>query len=104
MQRKDDAHGFEAARQIPVHERSGLRAPIIAMTAHAMIGDRESCLSRGMDGYIAKPINRAKLVEAVERVAEEFAQPPERYVGMGNGYNPGDLSSTLSSLQRGRDL
>ena len=96
--------GFEAARQIRVHEASGWRAPIIAMTAHAMIGDRENCLSRGMDGYIAKPINRAKLIEAVERVAEEFAQAPERYVGMGNGHTPGDLSSTLSSLQRRRDL
>ena len=42
--------------------------PIIAMTAYAMAGDREKFLSEGMDDYIAKPVERAELNEAIERV------------------------------------
>jgi two-component system sensor histidine kinase/response regulator len=45
---------------------TGTRVPIIALTAHALSGDRERCLEAGMDGYITKPLSRHDLQSAVE--------------------------------------
>jgi two-component system sensor histidine kinase/response regulator len=61
--------GFEATRSIRKHERNGTRTPIIAMTAHAMTGDRERCLEAGMDDYVSKPVRRETLVSAIARIA-----------------------------------
>jgi signal transduction histidine kinase/CheY-like chemotaxis protein len=68
-------NGFEATATIRGRETSG-RLPIIAMTAHAMSGDRERCLDAGMDGYITKPVNREILIAEVERLAH----PPRESV------------------------
>jgi two-component system sensor histidine kinase/response regulator len=60
--------GFEATTLIRQREREGRgRTPIIAMTAHAMGGDRERCLAAGMDDYVSKPIDIQQLVAALER-------------------------------------
>jgi len=60
--------GFEATAGIRSQEKAtGAHIPIIAMTAHAMKGDRERCLAAGMDGYIAKPIQPKELYETLER-------------------------------------
>lgn len=60
--------GFEATRLIRERERdTGGHIPIVALTAHAMSGDRERCLAAGMDGYLAKPVDRLELFAAVER-------------------------------------
>ncbi len=58
--------GFEATRQIRMAE-AGLKihVPIIAMTAHAMKGDKEQCIAAGMDNYLSKPVNPDKLYEMV---------------------------------------
>jgi two-component system, sensor histidine kinase and response regulator len=60
--------GFEATAAIRAREREhGGHLPIIAMTAHAMKGDRERCLAAGMDDYVTKPIDSAGLRAALER-------------------------------------
>ena len=59
--------GLEATIAIREKEKiTGAHIPIIAMTAHAMKGDRERCLDAGMDGYVAKPIKIAELFETIE--------------------------------------
>ncbi len=61
--------GFEATAAIRAWEKkSGRYTPILAMTAHAMDGDREKCLAADMDGYISKPIGRQQLEVAIEQV------------------------------------
>jgi two-component system sensor histidine kinase/response regulator len=61
--------GFTATTQIRIRERgTSMRVPIIAMTAHAMKGDRERCLEAGMDGYVSKPIHPQALYEEMDRV------------------------------------
>jgi CheY-like chemotaxis protein len=71
--------GFEATHAIRERERpTGRHMPIIAMTAHAMKGDRERCIEAGMDDYISKPIDSAKLLALVDRIgAEAAAARPE---------------------------
>jgi two-component system sensor histidine kinase/response regulator len=60
--------GFEATAEIRRREQtSGGHIRIIAMTAHAMAGDRDRCLLAGMDGYVTKPIDRRLLCAAVEQ-------------------------------------
>jgi CheY-like chemotaxis protein len=60
--------GLEASRQICARWSREARPRIIAMTANAMQGDRETCISAGMDDYITKPIRVNELVESLEKV------------------------------------
>jgi signal transduction histidine kinase/CheY-like chemotaxis protein/ligand-binding sensor domain-containing protein len=66
-----DMDGFEATAAIREREMAtGQHIPIIAMTAHAMAGDREHCLEVGMDGYVAKPIQAQQLFAEITAVTE----------------------------------
>jgi PAS domain S-box-containing protein len=69
--------GFEATSAIRTSEHgTGRHMRIVAMTAHAMSGDRERCLAAGMDGYVAKPIDPAALFAAVEYAECSRPNPP----------------------------
>jgi two-component system, sensor histidine kinase and response regulator len=59
-----EVDGFLAAARI--RER-GCKSPLVAVTAHAMAGDREECLLRGFDDYLAKPVRPSELVETISR-------------------------------------
>lgn len=69
-----DAHmpildGLETTRLIREDEKTtGKHIPILALTARAMEGDEQKCLTSGMDGYVAKPINRIQLFETIENL------------------------------------
>ena len=68
--------GFEATAAIRKNEQTtGVHIPIIAMTAHALKGDREWCLAAGMDDYVSKPIEARRLFEAIERVLPSRLDP-----------------------------
>ena len=65
--------GFQATAMIRKKEKeTGQHIPIIAMTAHAMKGDREKCLESGMDDYIAKPLKPHEILKTVEQVVNQF--------------------------------
>jgi CheY-like chemotaxis protein len=69
--------GIEATAAIREAERgTGQHIPIIAMTAHAMNGDRERFLTSGMDGYISKPILVKDLTDALEKISPCGHAPP----------------------------
>ena len=61
--------GLTATRRIRDREQQdGTHIPIIAMTAHALKGDRELCMEAGMDGYIAKPVRKNDLIETLQPI------------------------------------
>ena len=73
--------GFAAVREIRRREAAPARhMPIIAMTAHAMKGDRERCLEAGMDGYVSKPIQPQKLYDAIDAARAGTAKARTRRI------------------------
>ncbi len=70
--------GFEATGHIREREKAnGGHVPIVAMTAHALKGDRDRCLAAGMDGYVAKPIHAEDLRRTIEALLPPTAPAAE---------------------------
>ncbi|KAG1471993.1 hypothetical protein G6F56_001800 [Rhizopus delemar] len=72
--------GFEATQKIREIEKASVtnrHIPIIALTAHAMIGDREKCLESGMDEYVTKPLRFPELIAAIKKFAPQSAHMME---------------------------
>ncbi|OCT49493.1 hypothetical protein CLCR_06603 [Cladophialophora carrionii] len=65
--------GFEATREIRQYEKEQAlpRTPIVALTAHAMLGDREKCIQAQMDEYLSKPLKQNLLMQTILRVASD---------------------------------
>ncbi len=91
--------GFEATAVLRAREKgTGRHQPVIAMTAHAMKGDRERCLAAGMDGYVTKPFRRSALFEALASVSQ---QPLSASVDEVNVF---DLEAALAIVEGNREL
>ena len=92
-----DMDGFAATQAIRAKEKAkGDHIPIIALTAHAMKGDRERCLAAGMDAYVSKPIRAAELFEAIARLLSADVEGAKERPGPGG--RPGavlDLDTAL---------
>ena len=74
-----DMDGFEATAEIREREkRTGKHLPIIAMTAYSMRGDRERCITAGMDGYVSKPIRQDELFREIYAWAQPLEPAPHR--------------------------
>lgn len=97
--------GLEATRRIREEERkTGHHVPIIAMTAQAMIGDRERCLESGMDAYVVKPIHAQQLYETIDAVTLDLPAPDEPLRNVAIELHRIDMATALRAVNGDHDL
>jgi signal transduction histidine kinase/ActR/RegA family two-component response regulator len=73
--------GYEATKELRRRESGSRHTPVIAMTAHAMTGDRERCLAAGMDDYITKPVRSQTLADTLRHWIDGADRPLEELAG-----------------------
>ena len=96
--------GLVATTAIREKEKeTGQHVPIIAMTASAMKGDRERCLTAGMDGYIPKPLRANELYQVVEQYATASDQGVDNHEIRPGPSDPLDLEKALDRMGGNRD-
>jgi len=94
-----EMNGFEATRIIREREREqGGHIPIIAMTAHAMKGDRDRCVAAGMDGYVSKPIQVQELYAVIDEVAQQINDAKREKASAGEREEILDKAKALANL------
>ena len=81
--RMPEKDGFTATREIRAGENASSRIPIVAMTAHAVVGAREECLGAGMDDYITKPISPPELERVLQKWGSGVVSAPTGRAGEG---------------------
>ncbi len=87
--------GFKATARIREMERgTGEHLPVVAITAHALKGDREKCLEAGMDEYIQKPIDAEKLYALIEKMAKPLSPHEEVPGAEDKASTAGDINMT----------
>ena len=92
--------GFEATAAIRAKEKdTGAHVPVIAMTAHAMKGDRERCLETGMDAYVAKPIRAQEMLDAIDKVVSVGARSGGRAPTEGSENDAIDWLAAIAHLE-----
>jgi PAS domain S-box-containing protein len=97
--------GFEATATLRARERTtGGRLPVIALTAHAMKGDRERCLVEGFDGYVPKPIDAGQLFEAIDHVLNPKTEDPADLLEQAPEETVIDRDRVLATLQGDEQL
>jgi CheY-like chemotaxis protein len=70
--------GYQATAEIRQREGEQRHTPIVAMTAHAMKGDRERCLTAGMDDYLPKPLDESAVEEVLTRILHSSGSATRR--------------------------
>ncbi|MEI6670104.1 MAG: response regulator [Acidobacteriota bacterium] len=99
-----EVDGLEATRQIRQAEGPQRAVPIIAMTAHAMQGDRERCMAAGMNDYVTKPVSPAALAQALDKWLPHAPGPHTAAEGAGAGPAPAAAASAEMTVFDKADL
>ena len=98
--------GLEATAAIRKAEKAtGAHVPIVALTAHAMKGDREACLAAGMDEYLSKPVNATELFTLIESLTGlTVMAAPDRVIDAPVGSPAFDMEGVLARVEGDRSL